>query len=74
MNKMKTKTKMRFTEHRRKHKYQMQCCEKLNAEENESYQSLQTKNQKPKTLIFAEEENIGPVHKFCHRIGFAKIK
>jgi len=23
---------------------------------------------------FAEEENIGPIHKFCHRIGFAKIK
>jgi len=47
---------------------------KLNAEENESYQNLQTENPKPKTIIFAEEENIGPVHKFCHRIGFAKIK
>jgi len=47
---------------------------KLNAEENESFQSLQTENPKPKTIIFAEEENIEPVHKFCHRIGFAKIK
>jgi len=76
---------MRWTQWKRKRKWDSQSTEengnikcsatkKLKPEENESYQSLQIENPKTKTLIFAEKENIGSVHKFCHCIGIAKIK